>query len=222
MRAFKGAVFDMDGLLLDSERIWEQAQITVFLELGLDLTMEMQRATTGIRMAECFGLWGGFFPGVTLDRMRIRERLLELVGTGVRTTGVIKPGAKRALDLCLSAGCRLGLASSSPPEIIAAGLERLGATDMFHVAVSSEMETLGKPDPAVYLTAAARMGVLPEDCIAFEDSVPGVRAAKAAGMFTVAVPEEHNIGRAEYGIADRTITTLEAFNAGFLAVSRNA
>jgi sugar-phosphatase len=109
------------------------------------------------------------------------------------------------------------VASSSPPEVIAAGLERLGAVGRFHTVLSSEGESHGKPHPAVYLSAAAGMGIDPRRCIAFEDSVPGVRAAKAAGMFCVAVPEEHNRGRAEYAIADRVLESLEEFTAEFLA-----
>lgn len=209
MPAFKGAVFDMDGLLLDSERVWERAQITTFGEMGLTLTLDMQRATTGIRMAECFGMWQGFFPGSILEPERIRRRLLELVGGEIRTAGVIKPGAERAIELCVAAGCRIGLASSSPPEIIAAGLERLGMARHFSAVASSEAETHGKPHPAVYLTSAARLGAEPEACIAFEDSIPGVRAAKAAGMYTVAVPEEHNRGRPEYAVADLVLDSLE-------------
>ena len=217
MRAFKGAVFDMDGLLLDSERIWERAQITVFREMDLELTLEMQRATTGIRMAECIGLWREFFPGAEIDPGRVRRRLLELVGDEVRTAGIIKPGAVRSLELCAAAGCRLGLASSSPAEIIAAGLERLGAGRLFQAVVSSESEDHGKPHPAVYLTAARLIGVAPEMCIAFEDSVPGVRSAKSAGMYVVAVPEEHNRGRLEYRVADRVISSLESLREGDLA-----
>ena len=217
MPAFNGAIFDMDGLLLDSERVWERAQITVFRELDLELTLEMQRATTGIRMAECFGIWRGFFPAADIDPDRVRRRLLQLVGEEIRSAGIIKPGAIRALELCANAGCGLGLASSSPAEIIAAGLERLGAGRLFGAVVSSESESHGKPHPAVYLSAARQLGVAPETCIAFEDSVPGIQSAKSAGMYVVAVPEEHNRGRLEYGIADRVISSLESFGEADLA-----
>jgi sugar-phosphatase len=162
-------------------------------------------------------MWQGFFPDAFLEPERIRKRLLELVGGEVRSAGLIKPGALRAIGLCIAAGCRIGLASSSPPEIIAAGLERLGMARHFSAVASSEAESHGKPHPAVYLTSAKRLGVDPGACIAFEDSVPGAQAAKAAGMFTVAVPEEHNRGRPEYAIADLVLDSLEDLPESILA-----
>jgi mannitol-1-/sugar-/sorbitol-6-/2-deoxyglucose-6-phosphatase len=190
--------------------------VAVFAEMGLPLTVEMQRATTGMRMQETILVWRGFFPGRELDPAHLGSRLIEIVAGELRATGVAKPGALRALDLCLGAGCRVGLASSSPPAVIKAGLESLGVWDLFHAVVSAEGETHGKPHPAVFLTAAAKLGIDPRACIAFEDSVAGVRAAKAAGMFCVAVPEEHNRGRSEYAIADRVLDSLEAFGSGIL------
>lgn len=215
---FPGAVFDLDGLLIDSERIWERAQVEVFSELGLELTLEMQRATTGMRMQETIQVWRGFFPGSALDPGAIGASLVARVGGALRAAGVAKPGAMQALDLCERAGCRLAVASSSPPAVIMAALERLGALRRFHTIVSAEGETHGKPHPAVFLTAAANLGVDPTACIAFEDSVAGVKAAKAAGMHVVAVPEAHNRGRADFVIADRVLETLESFTSAHLGV----
>lgn len=215
---FSGAVFDLDGLLIDSERIWERAQVAVFSELGLELTLEMQRATTGMRMQETIKVWRGFFPESALDPVTIGANLIARVGGELRAAGVAKPGAMQALDLCERAGCRLAVASSSPPAVIMAALERLGSVQRFHSVVSAEGETHGKPHPAVFLTAAANLGVDPAACIAFEDSVAGVKSAKAAGMHVVAVPESHNRGRADYRIADHILESLESFTLRHLAV----
>ena len=216
MSLFQAAIFDLDGLLIDSEPIWMWAQMKVFRDRGALLTEAMQHATTGMRMHESILAWRGYFPGVDIDPVAIRRDLLELVRGRMLESGQAKPGALHAVELCRQAGCRLAIASSSMPEIIAAAVERLGLRDAFQSLVSAEGEAHGKPHPAVYLSAAARLGIDPEACIAFEDSVFGVQAIKAAGMFCVAVPEAHNLGRKEYAIADRILGSLEEFREGDL------
>ncbi|MBW8887128.1 MAG: HAD-IA family hydrolase [Fibrobacteres bacterium] len=217
MGRFAGAVFDLDGLLIESERLWEKAQMAAFAELGLELTLEMQHSTTGMRLQEAMGVWQGFFPRATLNASRLNASMNAYMIREFGKTGAVKPGAVRALDLCVDAGCRLAVASSSPPEVIAAALETLALAGRFHAVVSAVLEIHGKPHPAVFLSAAARLGADPGGCIAFEDSVAGVRAAKAAGMFCVAVPETHNRGRPEYAIADRIFDSLESFSPDILA-----
>jgi mannitol-1-/sugar-/sorbitol-6-/2-deoxyglucose-6-phosphatase len=214
---FEGAVFDLDGLLIDSERLWEKAQMAAFAEEGLELTLAMQHSTTGMRLKEAMGIWQGYFPKAALDASRLNARMNAYMIREFGKTGMVKPGAVRALDLCADAGCKLAIASSSPPEVIAAALRTLALADRFHAVVSAVLETHGKPHPSVFLSAAARIKADPARCIAFEDSVAGVRAAKAAGMFCVAVPEAHNRGRSEYAIADRIFDSLESFPSDLLA-----
>ncbi|MEO6094757.1 MAG: HAD-IA family hydrolase [Fibrobacteria bacterium] len=218
---FRGAVFDLDGLLMDSEPIWMWAQVKTFAELGAELTEEMQLATTGLRLREALLVWRGYFPRLDLEPEKLRIRLLELMLSAIRDSGQPKPGAIRALEICHRAGCRIAIASSSPPEIIQAAVDRLdilhaGARGWFREILSAEAEVRGKPHPDVFLSAAAKLEVEPWDCIAFEDSVHGVRSAYAAGMHCIAVPEEHNRGRTEYAIAHRVLESLDAFEPGFL------
>lgn len=215
-RGFKGAVFDLDGLLMDSEPVWSWAQRKMFAEMGVELTEAMQWATTGMRLNEALVVWSGYFPGTAMDPVGMRARLVELVGRRIMETGLPKAGAVRAMELCHASGCRMAIASSSPPEIIEVAMDRMdglrpGVRRWFSEILSAESEAHGKPHPAVYLSAAARLGVAPGDCIAFEDSVFGLRSAHAAGMHCVAVPEEHNRGRAEYAIAHRILASLEEF-----------
>jgi mannitol-1-/sugar-/sorbitol-6-/2-deoxyglucose-6-phosphatase len=220
-RIFQGAVFDLDGLLMDSEPMWMWAQEKTFTELGAILTAEMQLVTTGMRMRETLQVWRGYFPKLEIDPERLRLRLVELMVSGLRDSGQPKPGAVRTLEICHQAGCRMAIASSSPPEIIHAALDRLetlhaGARGWFHEILSAEGELRGKPYPDVYLSAARKLGVDPADCIAFEDSIHGLRSAHSASMYCVAVPEEHNRGRSEYAIAHRVLDSLETFEPGFL------
>jgi beta-phosphoglucomutase-like phosphatase (HAD superfamily) len=220
-RRFEGAVFDLDGLLMDSEPVWMRAQRKMFTEMGVDLTDAMQLATAGMRLHETLVVWRGYFPGTPLDPVGMRARLVDLVGGSLRDSGLPKAGAIRAMELCHASGCRMAIASSSPPEIIHAAVDRMdelhpGVRGWFREILSAEGEAHGKPHPAVYLSAAERLGVAPGNCIAFEDSVFGLRSAHAAGMHCVAVPEEHNRGREEYGIAHRILVSLEEFRAEHL------
>ncbi|MDB5105602.1 MAG: 2-deoxyglucose-6-phosphatase [Fibrobacteres bacterium] len=219
---FKGAVFDLDGLLMDSEPVWRWAQQIAFTELGLSLSETMQHATTGLRLFEAVVVWKGYFPEADLDPEKLRSRLVGLVAGTLRDSGQPKPGAIRALEICAQAGCRMAIASSSAPEVIHAALDRLdslhpGAKGWFREILSAEGEIHGKPHPAVYLSAAARLGVEPRECIAFEDSVFGLKSAHAAGMHCVAVPEAHNRGRTEYAIAHRILDSLETFKPEYLS-----
>ena len=218
---FKGAVFDLDGLLMDSEPVWSWAQRKMFAEMGAELTQAMQWTTTGMRLNEALSVWSGYFPETAMDPAAMRARLVELVGGSLRESGLPKAGAIRAMGICHASGCRMAIASSAPPEIIQVALDRMdgmhpGVRDWFSAILSAEGEAHGKPHPAIYLSAAMRLGIAPGDCIAFEDSVFGLRSAHAAGMHCVAVPEEHNRGRAEYGIAHRVLESLDAFEPGFL------
>lgn len=218
---FKGAVFDLDGLLMDSEPVWSWAQRKMFAEMGVELTQAMQWATTGMRMREALEIWSGFFPGTAMDPASMRARLVELVGGSLKESGLPKAGAIRAIELCHASGCRIAIASSAPPEIIAAAVDRMemvrpGMRGWLGEILSAENEVHGKPHPAVYLSAAGRLGLAPGECIAFEDSVFGLRSAHAAGMHCVAVPEEHNRGRMEYAIAHRVLESLDEFEPGFL------
>jgi beta-phosphoglucomutase-like phosphatase (HAD superfamily) len=208
---FQGAIFDLDGLLVDSEPIWARAQKAALGELGAALSASMQRETTGLGLDAAMKLWKDWFPRVDLDPTRIRLRLLDLATGMFAQSGQAKAGVLRTLRMCGDAGCKLAVASSSTPLFIRSALAHIGAADLFQAIVSGEDETKGKPHPAVYLTAARRLGIDPAECIAFEDSLHGLRAAKAAGMYCVAVPEAANRDHPGFGIADIILASLEDF-----------
>jgi mannitol-1-/sugar-/sorbitol-6-/2-deoxyglucose-6-phosphatase len=219
--ALRAAVFDMDGLLIDSEPLWRRAERTVFSEVGLHLTDDDCKLTTGLRIDEVVGHWFSRHPWKSQSPEVVGDRIVREVVRLVRTVGEEMPGASRALALCADAGLRLGLASSSSPALIDAVLDRLGFTDRFEVAHSASHEKHGKPHPDVYLTACARLGVSPAGCVAFEDSVNGVRAARAAGMRCIAVPG-HEVPDAEEiaSLADVVLASLELLSPADLGVGR--
>ena len=110
----------------------------------------------------------------------------------------------------------MAVASGSANSIIDAVMEKLAIAEYFEVTHSAENEAQGKPHPAVYLTALKKMQLMASDCIAFEDSVRGVQAAKAAGLFTIAVPEAINFNDPGFAVADIQLPTLLGFSEHYL------
>ncbi|MCA9581960.1 MAG: hexitol phosphatase HxpB [Myxococcales bacterium] len=205
MPPIAAAIFDLDGLLIDSEPLWQRAERSVFAAIGVPLTDAHCAQTTGLRIREVVAHWRAEGDWGSPGDGQVVARIVEQVCTHIREEGTMKPGAREAVLLARDAGLRVALASSSHRAVIDTALERLGLADAFEVICSAEHEPLGKPDPAVYLTAARQLGLAPSQCVALEDSLPGVRAAKAAGMRAVAVPETPGPG---YAIADRVLSSL--------------
>jgi sugar-phosphatase len=203
------AIFDMDGLLIDSEPLWRRAEMAVFAGLGVELTEAMCERTTGLRIDEVVRHWHGLtgpWPGAAPTEVvaRIAERVVGLI----RDEGTPKVGAREAVAAAREAGLRLGLASSSARSIIDAATARLGLETAFEAVCSASDEPWGKPHPAVYLATAARLGVAPTACLAIEDSLPGVIAAKAARMTCVAVPDVGADRLAPFAVADLVLGSL--------------
>lgn len=211
------AIFDMDGLLVDSEPLWTRAEIEIFASVGISLDDNACAETVGTRLDQVVELrytqkpWD-LPPTKTEISRRILKRVMELV----RAEGKALPGAKKALETCKSHGAKLALASSSSMDLIGVVLETLGLTQTFDHVQSASGLTYGKPHPEVYLLTAQKLGVKPKNCLAFEDSIPGLIAAKAASMQAVAVPERRHQGDPSYAFADVVLTTLEEVDGSLL------
>lgn len=203
----RAVIFDLDGLLIDSEPHWRAAEIEVFARAGLALTDAQCAETTGLRVDEVIRLRRAGFSGWhTLTEADAVEAVLARVVERIGAQGEAKPGAAAAVARVAASGARVALASSSPLRVIRAALGRLGLTDAFAVVHSAEGEPYGKPHPGVYLAAAARLGVDPTACVAVEDSLHGLVAAKAARMRCVVVPERPD---ARFALADAVIPSLD-------------
>ncbi len=216
----KAAVFDMDGLLIDSEPLWRQAEKSTFREVGIELTDQMCHQTLGLRADEVVAHWYGKFPwtGATLEEVEIR--LVSSVQRLISAHGQPLKGVCTILSVLSEAGFKLGLASSSPHVLIETVVGKLDVRDYFAVMCSAVDEDRGKPDPAVYLKAAEKLGVDPTNCIAFEDSVSGVRSAKSAGMSVIAVPAENQYCEREFEMADIKLRSLAEFSIEMLGKLR--
>ncbi len=208
----KAVIFDMDGVLIDSEPLWKIAEIKGFGKVGLDLTQTDCEETVGLRIDEVVKMWynkvkweGASCETVTIDIVTI---LIE----EIKANGKALPGVISSLEKCKAAGLKIGLATSSYHIIIEAVLDKLDIRHYFDVVHSAEYEKLGKPHPAVFLTAAEKLNVDPMECLVIEDSLNGVIAAKAARMKVIAVPENSHAHNEKLIVADQIINSLNDFN----------
>lgn len=213
---FKAAIFDLDGLLVDSEPLWRQAEREVFAEIGLILSDDDCRSTMGMRCDAVVALWYQRRPWPNEPPAEVQNRIEARVLALMRAQGRAMPGVRHALDLVESIGCQLAVASSSSQMLIDGALERLGILDRFAARCSAFDEEHGKPDPAVFLTAARQLGVDPRTCLAFEDSPPGVESARRAGMQVVAVPDAEHQGHPGFDEADVVLESLADLRPGHL------
>lgn len=209
-RQFDAAIFDLDGLLIDSEPLWQQAEIEGFGAVGVPLTRQQAQETLGLRSDDVVRLryeefgWDAERHPLAAVEKRIVRRVIELIGE----VGQPMDGVYRALDFVDRQGLRLALASSSRMVIIQAALTALGIADRFEVTYSAEEEPLGKPHPGVYLATARALDLPPAACIAFEDSIAGLASAQAAGMTCVVVPDRSILGDSRLARADLVLSSL--------------
>ncbi len=204
-------IFDLDGVLIDSEPLWQDAEIVVFGRLGITLDRDLCRLTMGLRSDEVVAYWRARCSWNGPTNAEVEGELLREVAAHIRTRGAAKAGIDPLLRL-LAPRVPVALASSSPYAIIDAALERLALRGAFGCVYSAEEEPYGKPHPGVYLTTAAKLGVAPMRCCAIEDSPNGVLAAKAARMACIAVPDPGVADDPRIRIADRVVAGLAALD----------
>ena len=181
----EAVVFDMDGVLVDTEHLWDEVREELTGEWGGRYTPEAQQAMMGMSSSE----WSHYLHEVVGLREPpdvINAEVVRRMLARYEVDLPVVPGAVQTVRELAEAGFRLALASSSNRELIDTVLRELGLTELFEVTVSSEEVARGKPAPDVYLEAAVRLGVDPTRCVAVEDSASGIRSAHAAGMRVIA------------------------------------
>jgi HAD superfamily hydrolase (TIGR01509 family) len=212
----EAVVFDLDGVLLQSEEVWDAVRARYVVEHGGRYDGEVQRAMMGMSAPE----WSRYLhedAGVREEPEEINRDVVELMLAAYRRELPLLPGAVEAVRRT-AAAFPLALASSSNREIFEAVLELAGLAECFQATVSSEEVARGKPAPDVYLEAARRLGVSPEACTAVEDSHAGIRSAKAAGMRVVAIPNASYPPDAEaLALADVVVPCLGDLTVDVLA-----
>jgi HAD superfamily hydrolase (TIGR01509 family) len=204
----EAAVFDLDGVLLASEEVWDSVRERYVHERSGRYDQEVQRAMMGMSAPE----WSRYLheeAGVPEEPEAINRDVVDRMLEAYRRELPLLPGAVEAVRRA-AAAFPLALASSSNRDVFEAVLELAGLTDCFRATVSSEEVARGKPAPDVYLEAARRLGVPPERCAAVEDSHAGIRSAKSAGMRVLAIPNASYPPDAEaLDLADVTLASLD-------------
>jgi HAD superfamily hydrolase (TIGR01509 family) len=182
----EAVVFDVDGVLIDSEPVWERVRRTFVAERGGRWPDDAQDRLMGMSTAE----WSAYLSedfGLCLSPSQVAEGVTAAMAAEYQAHLPLLPGAVDAVR-ALSARWPLAVASSAPKSLIEAVLDASGLRQAFAAAVSSEEVPRGKPAPDVYLEAAKRLGIPPASCAAIEDSSNGLRSASAAGLTVIAVP----------------------------------
>lgn len=206
----------MDGVLIDSEPLWQDAEIDVFGDIGVALTREMCRTTMGKRVDEVVHHWHAVFGWEKPSIDEVTEMIVERMKVLLTERGALLPGVAEALNFLRQRVDGIGLASSSWMVLIDTVLDSFGLRDRFDAVRSAATEPQGKPHPAVYLAAARDLGVPADRCIAIEDSPNGIASAKAAGMFCIGIPDGNH---AELHEADLILSSLEELPAAWDGLS---
>ncbi len=212
---FDAAIFDMDGLLLESESLWRQAEQEASDDLGLGLDEADFIATMGVRMHDVARIWFERKPWTGPSPTEVAERVIDRVIELVADVGPL-PGVEATIDRLVASGLRVGLCSSSPLRLIDAAVKATGLEGRFEVLHSAEHDEYGKPHPMPYLVTAGELGVDASRCLAFEDSITGCVSARAAGMTVVAVPDGAARGSGRFAFADVVLESLEHFDDAVL------
>jgi sugar-phosphatase len=213
---FSAVIFDMDGLLIDSEPLWQQAGAEMLQQFGVTLTEEEYNLTTGLRTPEWVDYW---FTHFTIDKQQAiaAAKLVEEIALDkIKKYGVAMPGVEYIMQFFKNNGFQIGLASSSPMRLIDAVVDKLNIRSYLNAITSAEHLPHGKPHPQVFMNCAQLLNVPPTVCICFEDSFNGMIAAKAARMKCVVVPAPHVHHQGRWDAADCKLSSLLQFNQALL------
>jgi HAD superfamily hydrolase (TIGR01509 family) len=204
---FRAVVFDMDGLLLETEDLWDRAESELFRRHGDRWTFEDKLAVMGTSWEASAGYYAERL-GQPLERGRaLIAEMHGLMKLELEREVRARPGALELLERVREMDdVRVALASNSSREIVDIALRVAGLTDAFEAIVTSDDVEHPKPAPDIYLLACERLGVAAQEAVALEDTAPGIAAAKAAGLFTIAVPQ---FAETDVSAADRVVDSLE-------------
>ena len=205
---FEAVIFDMDGVLIDSEPLWKIAMEAVFSELGSTLQKSDFQKTVGLRIDEVIHFWNLHESWGIENEEAIQEKIISKMEELIAANAQPLPGVIETLTFLKSKGLKIGLATSSSSRLIRIVLKELIIADFFDFTHSAETEDYGKPHPAVYLTVAQKLGVAPTKCLVIEDSLNGVISGLAAKMKVVCIPEKTHFPNPKLALADFNFETM--------------
>jgi mannitol-1-/sugar-/sorbitol-6-/2-deoxyglucose-6-phosphatase len=212
----QAVIFDMDGLLIDSEPLWQEAGKATLLEFGKELTAEQYHSSTGLRTEEWIEHWFHHFQIDMAHAPSAVETIINKAIALIDAHGESMEGVEHALAICKEHNLALGLATSSPLSLVKVVLEKLNLQNRFDAITSAEYLPYGKPNPQVYLNCAEALQISSVACVAFEDSFNGMIAAKAARMKCVVVPTPADYEHGKWNAADLKLRSLVSLEKGML------
>lgn len=218
-RQILAAIFDMDGLLIDSEPLWDRAELEVMASIGVDITRRGELPDPlGLRIDLVVDMWFTRQPWSGPSKADVTDSIITRAISLVEEERPLLPGVKEAVSLCKARGLKVGLASASPLRMLERVLSMFELREQFDTLASAENLPYSKPHPQVYLNAATQLGIDPLCCVAFEDSVNGMIATKAARMRSIVVPAIENRSDPRWALADEKLATLSELQAHHLGL----
>jgi HAD superfamily hydrolase (TIGR01509 family) len=208
LTGIKAVIFDMDGVIIDSEPLWRRAMIQSFVEIGIPFTDEHCRVTTGLRFKEVAEYWFKLHHISHISIDAFDELVIDRLCGLIELEGKLMPGVLESLIFFKEKNLKTGIGTSSNNRIMNTVVDVLQIRAYFDVLCSAEHMAYGKPHPQVYLSCAEKLNTSPLNCLVIEDSVNGIIAGKAAQMKVVAIPEEINKHNAKFSIADYKANSL--------------
>ncbi len=204
----RAVIFDMDGVIIDSEPLWRRAMVQGFSDFAVTFTEEDCRQTTGMRLNEVINYWSKTYPKELHDQTAVNEKIIQnLIGL-INTEGKEMPGLHDLLSFLKAQKIKIGLSTSSDYVLVNAVLKKLDITHFFDSINSAQYLKHGKPHPEVYLSCAEKLEIHPMDCLVIEDSVFGIISALSAQMRVLAYPDPEHINNVKFNVADGIIKHL--------------
>jgi len=209
-------LYDMDGLLLDTEPLWGESMLRIAAKHKIPIGRDRFKETTGLRIYEVTDYWAVKYPWTGSTSEEVADEILDDIIASSKAVGTVLPGVIHSLELLKKHNFKIGLASSSPARMIAALVQHFGIDGYFDCITSADVVSLGKPHPGVFLHCAEAMGSTPLQCVVLEDSVNGMIAGKAARMKVIVVPDELHFDDPRFALADAKLRSLEDFDLAML------